>query len=120
MKKLVVVISIFIVLLFDCCGPSATFDKPQPEDVKPLSFFPKRLHGNFLTNDTDAILTVSDKLITRIYDLDIREHKDSFGADTRIVGDTLEDLASGMKFKIEYDGDTAAIQYTYIDTLFSI
>jgi len=102
------------------CEPAATFDKPQPDNVNSLSTFPKRLQGHYLDSNLISVLTITDKLITRHYDVDFKEHKDSLGLSYQLSGDTLINLTDGTREKISLKGDTVLEHETWTDTLFNI
>lgn len=117
----IVIFAIFIsTILFYSCEPAATFDKPQPADIKSLTAFPKRIQGKYLAADQASILTITDKLMTRYYDVDFKEHKDSLSSSYKLVGDTLINLTDGTKEKVLLRGDTIVQHYNGTDTLFSI
>ena len=120
MKKFVAVTIVIFVLLLDSCEPAATFDKPQPDNAKPLTSFSERLQGKYLSADQASIVTITDKLLTRHYDFDVKEHKDSMGASYKLVGDTLIDVAGGTKEKVIVEGDTIIQHANWTDTLFNI
>ncbi len=116
-----VIFAIFIsTILFNSCEPAATFDKPQPADTKPLTNFPKRIQGKYLDADHASVLTITDKLMTRYFDFDVQEHKDSLGSSYTLVGDTLINLSDNTKEKVVLKGDTIIQHYSGTDTLFSI
>jgi hypothetical protein len=119
MKKLVAATAIAAITFYSC-EPAATFDKPQPDNVKSLTSFPDRLQGNYLAADEASVVTVSDKLITRRYDFDYKGHKDSLNSSYKIVGDTLINVTDGTKEKILLKGDTIIQHANWIDTLFNI
>lgn len=119
MKKFVAAI-VIAALTFYSCEPAATFDKPQPDDVKSLTSFPDRLQGNYLSADHASVVTISDKLITRHYDFDYKEHKDSLGSSYKLIGDTLISVTDGTKEKVLLKGDTVMQHADWIDTLFNI
>ena len=115
------ILTIFIAtLLLDSCEPAATFDKPQPDNVKSLVSFPERLQGKYLAADQVSTVTITDKLITRYYDFDFKEHKDGLGSSYKIVGDTLINLADSTKERIHLKGDTIIQHFEGTDTLFII
>jgi hypothetical protein len=117
----IVSFAIFIsTVLFYSCEPAATFDKPQPADIKSLSAFPKRIQGKYLATDQASILTITDKLMTRYYDFDFKEHKDSLSSSYKLVGDTLINLTDNTKEKVILSGDTIIQHHNGTDTLFSI
>lgn len=119
MKKLVAATAI-AGLTFYSCEPAATFDKPQPDNVNSLTSFPDRLQGNYFAADKASIVTISDKLVTRHYDFDYKEHKDSLGSYYKLVGDTLVNLTDGTKEKVLLKGDTVMQHVEWMDTLFNI
>jgi len=107
-------------VLFCSCEPSATFDEPQPADIKSLTAFPKGIRGKFLAADQASILTITDTLITRYYDFDFKEHKDSLGSSYKLIGDTLLNLTDSTKEIVLLRGDSIIQHYDGTDTLFSI
>lgn len=121
MNKLVAATIIIIAaLILEGCEPAATFDKPQPENVKFLATFPERLRGEYVAADEASVVAITDKLITRHYDFDVKEHKDSLGSSYKLVGDTLIDQENGTKEKVLVKGDTVIQHANWIDTLFNI
>lgn len=120
MKKFVAVTIAITFLLLYGCDIAATFDKPQPDNIKSLTSFPEHLQGNYLATDQASILTITDKLITRHFDFDRKKHKDSLGSSYKISGDTLINLTEGTKEKILLKGDTVFEHANWKDTLFNI
>ncbi len=120
MKKFVAATIVIVVLMLDSCEPAATFDKPQPDNVKSLTAFPESLQGKYLAADQGSVVTITDKLVTRHYDFDFKERKDSLGSSYKLVGDTLIDQESGTKEKVLVKGDTVIQHANWIDTLFNI
>jgi hypothetical protein len=119
MKKFVAAI-IIAAFLLNGCEPAATFDKPQPDKVKSLTSFPDRLQGSYFAVDQASVVTITDKLITRHYDFDYKEHKDSLGSSYKLVGDTLINVMDGTKERVLLKGDTVMQHVNWIDTLFNI
>ena len=120
MRPIILFITLISTILFYSCEPAATFDKPQPDNVSQLTIFPERLQGKYLSMDQASVLTISDKLITRLYDFDFKEHKDSLGSSYIISGDTLINVDDGTKEKISLKGDTVFQHINGTDTLFAI
>lgn len=120
MKKILVVPIMIAALLLNSCEPAATFDKPQPDNVRSLETFPVRLHGKYLAADQASVLMITDHLLTRFYDFDLKEHKDSFDSSYQLAGDTLIDQRNGTKEKILVQGDTVIRHINGIDTMFCI
>ena len=120
MKKFVTTTFFVAGLLLDSCEPAATFDKAQPDNVKALSAFPGRLQGKYLAADQASIVIISDNLITRHYDFDFKQHKDSIGYSFKIIGDTLINETDGTKEIILLKGDTVIQHANWTDTLFNI
>jgi hypothetical protein len=120
MKKIVAATIVIVALVLDSCEPAATFDKPQPDNIKSLTSFPERLQGRYLADDLTSIVTITDKLITRHYDYDYKVFKDSIGSSYKIAGDTLINLTEGTKEKILLKGDSVTLHANWKDTLFNI
>jgi hypothetical protein len=120
MKKFVAASTIMTAFLLYSCEPAATFDKPQPDNVKSLASFPEGIQGKYLSADQASIVTISDKLITRHYDFDFKKHKDSIGSSYKLVGDTLIEQTDGTKEKVVVKGDTIIQHVNSTDTLFNI
>ncbi len=102
------------------CEPPVTFNEPQPTDTDNLSKFPKRLQGQYLSLADNSSLSISDKLIQRIYDYDYKVHPNQLDSTTRLSGDTIIDLTTNEMTIIKRDGDSLINHIHYIDTLFQI
>jgi len=112
---------IFIVLfLLQSCEPAATFDQPQPVNQKSLTSFPAFLQGIYLDSNNASKIIISDEMITRHYDFDYMEHKDSLASFYKIVNDTLMNMKDSSREIILLMGDSICHHYVGIDTLFSI
>lgn len=120
MKSVLIVTILLTALLFNSCEPAATFDKPQPDNVKSLTSFPKRWQGKYLAADQASIVTIANEFVIRHYDFDYKEHKNSLGSSYKIVGDTLIDLPDGTKEKVIINGDTIIRHANWVDTLFNL
>lgn len=120
MKTLLLAYIICMNVLLESCEPPATFDKPQPDNVNSLPTFPERLQGKYLSSDQASILLVTNKVITRHYDFEYKEHKDNIGSLYKIVGDTLVNLSDNTKEKVIIRGDSIIQHFDEIDTLFSL
>jgi hypothetical protein len=119
MKKHPIVLScIFAFFLYSC--ETVTFNQPQPADVKPLSAFPKRIHGKYISNNQASVITIADESMTIVYDYDEKIHKDSIGASYQLIGDTLIDTNNDCKKKIVFNGDTIVQHQNWTDTIFHI
>src|SRR5689334_8775471 len=81
----------FLTILFSC-GPTVTFDQPQPIGKDNLSEFPKKLHGNFQSLKDNSVLNLTDKAIYRIYDFDFKIHINQLDSNYRISSDTVTNL----------------------------
>ena len=114
------IISAIIILtsLIACDGPLATFSDPQPIEIDNLTKIPKRLQGQYLNLTDNSKLIIDDQQIQRIYDFDIKGHRNQLDSNTRIFGDTLIDLETKKKSLVKFDGDSVIIHQHQIDTLF--
>lgn len=123
MKKFMVVSIIATLTLASCdqsAIPAATFDKAQPDKIKSIVSFPEFLKGRYLAPDQASTVTIADKIITRHFEFDFKEHKDSLGSSWALEGDTLIDLTEGTKQKVLLKGDTVIQHANWTDTLFCI
>jgi len=120
MRKIIQV-TILLTLILGC-GQGVTFDEPQPVETKSLSSFPNKIRGNYLSSDQPLILTISEKMIFKTFDYDIKVHKDSLDLDTSyyLKADTIIDKHSGEKMKVNLLGDTLIVHVHDIDTSFAI
>lgn len=107
-------------LMLAGCGPVATFDEPQPEGIRSLSAFPQRLQGRYQSEDGNSVLAITERLVTRHFDFEVREHRDSLGSSFKLSEDTLCNLEEGTTEIVIQDGDTVVSRVAWTDTLFSI
>jgi hypothetical protein len=120
MKKFVIASLLVFTFLLNGCDPAATFDKPQPDNVKTLASFPKRIQGKYISVDQSSTVTITDNLVTRHYNFEGKEHKDSIGTSYKLVGETLVDQTDGTKEAVIIKGDSIIRRVNWTDTLFSI
>lgn len=120
MKKFITASLFIIAFLLHGCEPAATFDKPQPDHVKSLASFPKRLQGKYISADQKSVVTISDQQITRQYDFDVQEHKDSIGSSYQLEGDILVNQTDGTRERVTVTGDSVIFHSNWVDTLFDI
>lgn len=120
MKRLKLILILIILTSLYSCEPPVTFSEPQPTDTDNLSKFPKRLLGQYISLADNSMLSISDKLIQRIYDYDYKVHPNQLDSTSRLSGDTIYDLNTNEKFLIKRDGDSLIAHVHSIDTLFLI
>ena len=111
--------TILLVLIYGC-GPSVTFDQPQPVDTKSLSKFPNRILGDYLSADQSTKLTIAERTISKTFDYDVKIQKDSLDSASYLKGDTIINRETGEKIKAELTGDSIKVHIHEVDTLFSI
>lgn len=120
MKRLKLISTFIILISLFACEPLVTFNEPQPTDTDNLSKFPRRLQGQYLSLADNSTLSISDKLIQRIYDYDYKVHQNQLDSTSRLSGDTIIDLKTNEKTIIKHDGDSLITHVYYIDTLFQL
>jgi hypothetical protein len=120
MNRFTIIGIVIIALFLESCEPAAIFDQPQPVYINPLTSFPGRLQGKYLSVDQASIVTIEDKLLTRTFDFDVQEHKDSISSSYILKGDTITDQTNGTKEKVLLKGDYVIKHVHWIDTLFNI
>ena len=124
MKRLFFATSVFSFLFFASCDQSATFNAAQPEAGEQLTAFPANMKGFYFSADKESILTVSDSLVLRIYDFDMKLNKDSLPDGFKLTGDTLSIFDFGgynEKQKVSFlDKSTFVYHEHFGDTLFKL
>ena len=95
-----------------------SLQEPQPVNVKPLTEFPKRLHGEFISQIDYSLLSISKNLMLRTYDFDYKVHPDSLDSQMKLVGDTMLNLSTNERFLVKHVGDSIVYHYHVVDTLF--
>jgi hypothetical protein len=124
MDQLKSISAIALLITLFACGnkeeASVIFSEPQPVETENLSQFPKRLVGQYRSPADNSILSIQDKLISRIYDYDQRIPMAQLDSTLQLSGDTLINLKTNDKTVIKREGDTLVIHNHYIDTVFQI
>jgi hypothetical protein len=120
MKQLKFISTIIILTGLFACGPSATFNEPQPADTENLSKFPDRLQGQYISLLDNSTLLIGEKIIQRIYDSDQKIHSSQLDSNFRVLGDTIINLRTDEREIIKRDGDSLVTHIHYIDTLFQM
>jgi len=120
MKRLKLISTFIILTSFLACEPPVTFDEPQPTDTDNLPKFTKRLQGQYISLVDNSTLSISDKLIQRIYDYDYKVHSNQLDSNSRLMGDTVVDLKTNERTLIKREGDSLLTHIHYIDTLFQM
>ena len=112
-------IILFFLISFTSCGPKVTFENPQPEDIKNLAKFPRRIKGLFISLDNKRI-EITDDAIIQTYEIELKEHKNKLDSNLKVMSDSVLDLNTNHKEKVIVIGDSILIRLHYIDTLFQI
>ena len=112
--------SIIAFFFFVSCSGSGhtSFSAPQPDGAKDLSAFPRRMVGQYVSEDKSHSLFIAQNLIYRVFDYDITVHKNNLDSGDVIKGDTL--ISAGMSFKIKQIGDSIKTHYHAVDTVFAL
>jgi len=108
-----------LMILF-ACQPPVTFDNPQPADVSPLSGFPKRVQGKFLSSKDNSILEINENSMIRTYDYDQKIHISQLDSNQQLIGDTLFDMKTNQGSIVQFEGDSIVQHINGKDTLFVI
>jgi hypothetical protein len=120
MKQRTIIIIFIAIVTLTACGPIATFNEPQPPGTACLSTFPKRIQGQYLSQENNSILKITDILICRIFDFDQKVNINQLDSSTILSGDTLIDINTKEKTIIKIVGDTLVNHIHSIDTLFQL
>lgn len=114
------IIPFLFILVLTGCGPIVTFEEPQPGSRRTLNSFPKRMHGNYLSQDGNTIVSIDGQLIIKTTDYDLKTHKDSVTKYARLKGDTLFSDSTNYQM-VKIIGDSIVVEHVhYTDTIFSI
>lgn len=114
---------LFAILLIIGCGTGSpvTFKSPQPEGKKNILKFPRQIQANYQSEDKTSFLTITDNAILQTYSYEIKIPKDSLDAfSVTLKGDTIFDLKTGDKYKVEINKDTINVEYNNVNTIFKI
>jgi len=103
MKKFIVAVILITTFLLNSCEPSVTFDQPQPDNTRSLTSFPERMQGKYLSSDRAAVVTITDKLLTRYYEFEIEPDKDSTDESDKWVGVKQRVIRTDTLFNISAD-----------------
>lgn len=122
MRKLVLIGS--LLFIFCACEQKVSiyFEKPQPENVKDHTRFPKRLWGSYLnlTDSSHLIITPNRVIISGEQKL-FRLHKAQLPeAKMQLEGKVLIDRETGDRLSVELAGDSIFYKLPYRDTLFQL
>jgi hypothetical protein len=111
-----------LAFLFVACNQSTTFDRPQPTKSKPLTSFPSSILGKYKSVSDISILTVSPKIISEEYYLNVWVPKDSFleNKDYELKDDTFINKSTGTRKKINIRNDSINIVDDYYAEMFSL
>ena len=120
--KSIAIITLFSLILIVACNDAyrVTFTSPQPIGAKDLKEIPKRLQGEFVSEDKSHTLIITSNAITKIFDSDILLTTNELDSEIMIIGDTLTVKSDGSKFKIKKQGDSIIYHQHFEDTLFSL
>jgi hypothetical protein len=120
--KSIAIITLFSLIVIVACNNDSkvTFTTPQPIGAKDLKEIPKRLQGEFVSEDKSHTLIITSNAITKIFDGDILLTTNELDSEIMIIGDTLTVKSDGSKFKIKKQGDSIIYHQHFEDTLFSL
>jgi hypothetical protein len=120
MRRKTVFLTMLSALFLFACQPPVTFDKPQPDNVPALSHFSGRLQGEYISEQDNSNLIVTENTLIRIYDFDLKTHVSLLDSSMQLIGDSLFDLETNEGIPVRIEGDSI-VQHIYeTDTLFAI
>jgi len=115
-----ILIYLILIELFLSGCEQVTFHEPQPAGTKALLEIPGRLTGNYLNREDNSVLRISNQLILRIYDMDMRVNKNDLDGNSKLKDDTIFNSDDNSKIPVRAEGDSLVFHYHSEDTLFSI
>ena len=120
MKKWIV--ALFVVFFFASCETdnAPSFTKPQPAAGKELAAFPKKMQGAFISNDEISVLTITDNLLTILYDFDERLVPENYQADDDDSTENKEQAKeNGSANKMYYVDSKNSLYFLKGDSLYA-
>lgn len=108
--------------MVSCDGPAVTFELPQPLGVKDEKYFPKKLIGKYRSKLDSTIITISDSVITRGFNIQYVMCKKELDTMKHcfLLKDTLFNKITNEKICIINIHDTLYAPFRLQDTLFRI
>lgn len=108
--------------MVSCDGPAVTFELPQPLGVKDEKYFPKKLIGKYRSKLDSTIITISDSVITRGFNIQYVMCKKELDTMKHcfLLMDTLFNKITNEKICIINIHDTLYAPFRLQDTLFRI
>lgn len=70
------ILGLTILLANLSCGPTATFERPQPEGLKEEQGFSKNIHGVYQSADSTGTMSIYEKFIIYTYNEKIEQDSD--------------------------------------------
>lgn len=121
MKTRLLYLTGFCIFLLSCGGPGVTFEHPQPLDVPNLDQFPKKLTGKYLSTLDSSVITITDKIISRAFNMKLVACiTDLDTTESYLKNDTLYGKKTKEKMFVVNIHDTLYIPYHLQDTLFAL
>lgn len=107
-----------LLLINISCGPTATFENPQPEDVEAETTINKKLFGSYQSKDSSYTMVINTNMITIQRDSYTDIPLTALASSFSLIGDTLINNTDNTK-KIVQRTDIAVIQHEVLtDTIF--
>src|SRR3989339_154105 len=124
MKRTALFLLLYFVtfIIFISCNPSIVFDQPQPQGVRNEKNFPKKLIGHyFCTQNHSTLFITHDKIIKKsLVELNVLKSELDSMREYKLFKDTLIDILTQKRFKVEYRNDTIVFFDQITDTLFML
>ncbi|HET6227304.1 MAG TPA: hypothetical protein VFF27_13555 [Bacteroidia bacterium] len=113
---------LFFVCIVSCEAPLVTFELPQPLEAKDQPRFPKNLIGKYLSTLDSSIITITDSVISRGFNIKFVMCKKELDTMKQCVlqADTLFNKLTNEKICIINIRDTLYTPFHLQDTLFFI
>ena len=95
------------------------FKEPQPKDVKPLNYFPKRICGAYQSKDGVFELLIYPNYILKKCSYQIKFKKDEMDSSMSLISDTLLILSDNNKIRVILVNDSIVSDVSFSDTIFA-
>jgi hypothetical protein len=111
---------LLLVILNSCKDPIVSFEEAQPQDIKELNAFPKKIIGTYYNTENRTELRISKYSIFKKMIVDDTLKISEINKNEKIKNDSLFNSVTKEKYQIKRINDTLFSNYIYQDTIFDL
>ncbi len=121
MKSLNLVLLLIVFLSLNACKKTlASFEEPQPAEIKSISKIPKRLQGSYLRLKDSSKIEITEYLITSNTIFDLKIHRNELDSLEVLKGNTIINLKTKKVIKVKIIADSLLYRTSFKDTLLNL